>query len=123
MSSPERRKQRSLIYMNSEFHKKALARAAPPVKEYQREKTEMYAQLASPTKNEKGERGGKQPGPICWNGNGPMPIPNFNAYPKGEKPCYTGTVRNETWCCDTRGKFDLDHSTFDQWSKLKSICL
>ena len=47
----------SLIYMNSKFHRKASAKAAPAATKRQRERSETYEQLTHLTKKEKTERG------------------------------------------------------------------
>ena len=45
----------SLIYTNSGFHRKALARAAPPAKKRQRQKSETYEQRANHFSHQEGE--------------------------------------------------------------------
>ena len=112
----------SLIYTNSEFNRKHLAKLAQAVPKRQQEKTEEYELQAPPTKAAKAERSGKQKqaGPIIWNGSGTMPMPEFDAYPKGEKPCCAGIVKDKTWGCGSRRKCELDHAPHDQWSKPKA---
>ena len=111
----------SLIYTNSEFNRKHLAKLAHVAPKRQREKAEEYEPQAPPTKTAKADRlKQKQAGPIIWNGSGAMPMPEFDAYPKGEKPCCAGIVKDKTWGCGSRTKCELDHSPHDQWSKPKA---
>jgi hypothetical protein len=111
----------SLIYSNSDFNRKSLAKHATTAAKRQREKNEEY-NTDPPPKVLKTDRPGKQKqsGPIIWKGGGSMPMPEHDAYPKGEKPCCAGTVKDNTWGCGSRGKCDLDHAPHDEWSKPKA---
>ena len=113
----------SLIYTNSEFHRKALAKADKPDTKRQRDKSEANDLHTPPPTRQKQERGGKKAGPICWNGKGPMPMPDFDSYPKGEKPICAGTAKNDSWGCRAKNNCDLDHTPHDKWSKPKATFL
>ena len=112
----------SSIYTNSDFNRKSIAKNAPTATKRQREQNEEYEQSGAPPKITKIERNGKQKqsGPIVWKGSGSMPMPEFDDYPKGEKPLCAGTVKDNTWGCGSRGKCELDHTPHDQWSKPKT---
>ena len=112
----------SLIYTNSDFNRKALAKNAPTTTKRQREQGDDYTHSAASPKSAKAERPGKQKqsGAIVWKGSSSMPMPEFDDYPKGEKPLCAGTVKDNTWGCGSRGKCELDHSPHDQWSQPKA---
>ena len=108
----------SLIYTNSDFNKKAIAKSAPAITKRPRDQGNDYG--APPPKKTERPTKQKQSGAIVWRQSTSMPMPDFDDYPKGEKPLCAGTVKDNTWGCGSRGKCELDHSAHDKWSQPKA---
>ena len=110
----------TVLFENSEFNRRALAKAnkfAPAAGERATGKRKI-----TPTEEDSYETPEKTPGraknvgAIKYTGKGAMPMPGFALYPKGQATLCGATVRDNTRGCRTPG-CKLDHAEHTKWPK------